>query len=209
MVQVMPSGLVMTRLPLPELATATKIPLPYVTARQALSAAGVRMVQTDICFSVGDSVGLSVGVLVGDFVKHQIWDFPAHAAGDFFLLPPLRHVLFPSFVLKHPPSQEPSAGQDMISVNTDDVSASRISKLKSEITFALFILGERKVEVRGTSSQRCRGSHSFLLFVMIGKKLEERSKQIDIFFQSMILHCADTGDRQMRDTGDRKMYLQK
>ena len=44
MVQVVPSGLVMTRL-LPDAATATKIPLPYVTAYQSLSAAEVRMVQ--------------------------------------------------------------------------------------------------------------------------------------------------------------------
>ena len=44
-VQVMPSGLVITRLPAPVLETATKSPLPYVTEVQSLSAAEVRIVQ--------------------------------------------------------------------------------------------------------------------------------------------------------------------
>jgi hypothetical protein len=44
-VQVIPSGLVMTRLPEPELATATKSPFPNVTDLHALSAAEVRVVQ--------------------------------------------------------------------------------------------------------------------------------------------------------------------
>ena len=44
-VQVIPSGLVITRLPFPEEETATKIPLPYVMPYQALSAAEVRDVQ--------------------------------------------------------------------------------------------------------------------------------------------------------------------
>ena len=35
----MPSGLVITRLPVPELETATNTPLPYTTERQALLAA--------------------------------------------------------------------------------------------------------------------------------------------------------------------------
>jgi hypothetical protein len=38
---VMPSGLVITRLPVPVAATATNRPLPYVTPAQALSTADV------------------------------------------------------------------------------------------------------------------------------------------------------------------------
>eukprot|EP00613_Pedinella_sp_CCMP2098_P061446 CAMPEP_0171992310 /NCGR_PEP_ID=MMETSP0993-20121228/277876_1 /TAXON_ID=483369 /ORGANISM="non described non described, Strain CCMP2098" /LENGTH=60 /DNA_ID=CAMNT_0012645355 /DNA_START=285 /DNA_END=467 /DNA_ORIENTATION=- len=34
----------MTRLPVPEALTATKVPLPYVTPRQPLSAADARLV---------------------------------------------------------------------------------------------------------------------------------------------------------------------
>ena len=45
LVQVIPSGLVITRFPVPEKATATKSPLPYVTEFQLLSAADVRLVQ--------------------------------------------------------------------------------------------------------------------------------------------------------------------
>ena len=44
-VQVIPSGLVITRLPVPLFATATNRPLPYVTLLQLLSAAEAREVQ--------------------------------------------------------------------------------------------------------------------------------------------------------------------
>ena len=40
-----PSGLVITRLPVPDVLTATNKPLPYVTPRQMLSAAEERLVQ--------------------------------------------------------------------------------------------------------------------------------------------------------------------
>ena len=43
-VQFIPSGLVITRLPEPENATATKRPLPYVTENHLLAAAEVRIV---------------------------------------------------------------------------------------------------------------------------------------------------------------------
>jgi hypothetical protein len=99
--------------------------------------------------SVGDLVGDSVGELVGDSVgdsvgltAHHICDLFAHSAGEFRFFPLRQLVVPPSLVLKHPPSHEPSAGQDMISVDTEDDSASRTSKLKSEITFAFFILDE-------------------------------------------------------------------
>jgi hypothetical protein len=45
LVQVIPSGLVITRLPVPLELTATNNPLPYVTDRQMLSAADERVVQ--------------------------------------------------------------------------------------------------------------------------------------------------------------------
>ena len=45
LVHVIPSGLVMTRLPVPEEATATKRPSPYVTDCQLLLAAETRLVQ--------------------------------------------------------------------------------------------------------------------------------------------------------------------
>ena len=44
-VQVIPSGLVITRFPAMEPATATKSPLPYVTEFQPVFAADVRLVQ--------------------------------------------------------------------------------------------------------------------------------------------------------------------
>jgi hypothetical protein len=44
-VQVIPSGLVITRLPVPVGLTATNKPLPYVTETQELFAADVRLVQ--------------------------------------------------------------------------------------------------------------------------------------------------------------------
>ena len=44
-VQVIPSGLVITRLPVPLPAIATNVPLPYVTPYQSLSTAEVRDVQ--------------------------------------------------------------------------------------------------------------------------------------------------------------------
>ena len=44
-VQVIPSGLVITRLPLPSTLTATNKPLPYATEFHWLSAADVRLVQ--------------------------------------------------------------------------------------------------------------------------------------------------------------------
>ena len=45
LVQVIPSGLVITRLPVPSILTATNKPLPYVTEYQLLSAGVVRLVQ--------------------------------------------------------------------------------------------------------------------------------------------------------------------
>ena len=45
LVQVIPSGLVITRLPVPESLTATNKPLPYATSSHTLSAADVRLVQ--------------------------------------------------------------------------------------------------------------------------------------------------------------------
>jgi len=66
----------MTRLPVPLVATATKVPLPYVTPYQLLSAAEVRIVQVmpgpDAFVGVGSCVGVVVGAVVGACVGSYV-----------------------------------------------------------------------------------------------------------------------------------------
>ena len=59
LVQVMPSGLVMTRLSVPEEATATKRPSPYVTDCQSLLAAEVPLVPEWVAVAPMTFVGCS------------------------------------------------------------------------------------------------------------------------------------------------------
>ncbi len=63
---------------------------------------------------MGDSVVLSVG----DYG----WTFSGRFGWTFGRNPTNRAIgPFQSLILKHPPSHEPSAGQDMTSVDTEDI----------------------------------------------------------------------------------------
>ena len=68
MVMVFRDPLVITRFPLPVVATATKRPLPYVTLYQSLSAAEVLIVHV-VCAVAGRTIPINSRIRMNSFFK--------------------------------------------------------------------------------------------------------------------------------------------